>query len=456
MGRLFLSAAHKSSGKTTISLGLAAALTKRGMDVRPFKKGPDYIDPMWLANGAGAPCYNLDFHTQELDEIHALFDAKSAGGELALIEGNKGLHDGMDVEGVDSNAHLAKELDAPVVLVVDARGMTRGVAPLLLGMKQFDEAVNIAGVILNFVGGPRHEGKLRAVIERYTDIEVLGAVHRNDSISLTERHLGLTPSNEILEAREFIDAVAGVIEAEVDLDRILEIARAAKGLKAAQRAPTVPEPDIAIAVARGPAFGFYYPDDLEALQMAGARLVDFDPETATALPACDGLLVGGGFPEQRMAQLGANSALRADIKSAVHSGLPTYSECGGLMYLSRSISWNGEKADMVGLVPADAVMSERPQGRGYIVLKPETDFPWPGDLGQMDAIPAHEFHYSKLENLEKGQAFAYDVKRGQCINGRDGYIANNLIAGYAHMRSTARAPWAPAFAQFVRDKKNKV
>lgn len=456
MGRLFFSAAHKSSGKTTVSLGVAAALSKRGVDVRPFKKGPDYIDPMWLGNASESPCYNLDFHTQNLEEIHALFDAKSAGGGLALIEGNKGLHDGMDVEGIDSNAHLAKELAAPVVLVVDARGMTRGVAPLLIGMKQFDTDVNIAGVILNFVGGPRHEEKLRAVIDRYTDIEVLGAVQRNDDISLTERHLGLTPSNEIPEARELIERIAGVIENEVDLDRLMQIAAKAPGLKPTMAAAKFPAPDITIAVARGPAFGFYYPDDLEALQMAGAQFAYFDPETATALPDCDGLLVGGGFPETRLKELEANAALRGAIKTAIKAGLPTYSECGGLMYLSRSISWNGDKAEMVGLVDADAVMTERPQGRGYIVLKAEAGFPWPGELGKMDNIPAHEFHYSKLENMETGHTFAYDVKRGQCINGRDGLVVNNLFAGYAHMRSTARAPWANGFAAFVREKKTKV
>ena len=454
MARIFFSAAHKSSGKTTVTTGFAAALAARGLDVRPFKKGPDYIDPMWLGNASGKPCYNLDFHMQETAEIDALFHAKAAGGDIAIIEGNKGLHDGMDLEGADSNAQLAKQLQAPVVLVVDARGMTRGAAPLVLGNATFDKQVNVVGVVLNFVGGPRHEAKLRAVIERYTDIPVLGAVHRDPAIALTERHLGLIPSNEIPEARALIERIGLAMAEQIDLDRIIELAKTAPALPPACAAAPMAAPDVTIAVARGPAFGFYYADDIEAMERAGAELVFFDPESATRLPKADGLLIGGGFPEARMKELAANTDLLGEIRSAIAGGLPAYAECGGMMVLARSISWNGERAAMAGVVAGDIVMNERPQGRGYIVVAPTGQHPWQGALAGMDAIPAHEFHYSRLENLEGEHTFSYDVTRGQCIGGRDGLVINNLLAGYAHMRHTSRSPWADDFIAFVRAHKN--
>lgn len=457
MSRVFFSAAHKSSGKTTISVGVAAALAAQGKDVRPFKKGPDYIDPMWLGSAAGNSCYNLDFHTQETDEIKSLFATKSAGGDIALIEGNKGLHDGMDIEGIDSNAHLAKELEAPVILVVDSRGMTRGVAPLLLGMQQFDKDVKIGGVILNFVGGPRHEGKLRGVIERYTDIPVIGAVHRNQEIALKERHLGLTPSNEVEAAKNHIQLIAKSITQEVDLDKVVKIAATAPALlPSIDTAPKKPA-DITIAIARGAAFGFYYPDDIEALENAGAKIVFFDPETDKTLPQCDGLIIGGGFPETRLKELGANTDMLKSINSAIASGLATYAECGGMMYLSKSISWNGESALMVGAVSGNSIMTDRPQGRGYIVLAPNKNIPWISAISEMKSIPAHEFHYSLMENLPKDGIYSYTAIRGHCIDGRDGLVINNLVAGYAHMRNTSRCPWVDGFTSFVREcKKNRI
>ncbi|PIX75974.1 MAG: hypothetical protein COZ38_02745, partial [Rhodocyclales bacterium CG_4_10_14_3_um_filter_68_10] len=196
MHRFLISAAHKSSGKTTVSVGIAAAARARGLAVRPFKKGPDYIDPLWLARAAGHECRNLDFFLSGPDELRAQFARHACGADLCLVEGNKGLYDGLDLEGSNSNAALARLLDLPVLLVLDARGMTRGVAPLILGYQAFDPAIRIAGVILNRLGGSRHESKLRAVIEHYTDAEVLGAVHEDEAIAIPERHLGLMPANE--------------------------------------------------------------------------------------------------------------------------------------------------------------------------------------------------------------------------------------------------------------------
>jgi len=222
--RVFVSAAHKSSGKTTLTLGLAAALAQREHIVQPFKKGPDYIDPLWLGMAAGRPCYNLDFHMMQRDEIAAQFARAAEGARISLVEGNKGLYDGLDLDGSNSNAALARLLDAPVVLVIDARGMTRGVAPLILGYQAFDRDIRIAGVILNQLGGSRHESKLRAVIEHYTDVEVLGAVQHDDAMQIAERHLGLVPANEQDVARARIRAVGERIAGQVDLGRLLAIA----------------------------------------------------------------------------------------------------------------------------------------------------------------------------------------------------------------------------------------
>ena len=460
MGHVLISAAHKSSGKTMVSTGLARALAMRGLNVQPFKKGPDYIDPKWLGEAAGNPCFNLDYHTQSVDEILALFAAKAHAADIALIEGNKGLYDGVDVEGSNSNAALAKLLDAPVILVVDASGITRGVAPLLMGYRMFDQDVNIQGVILNKVLGPRHEDKLIRAIERYTDIEVLGAVKRNERLGVDERHIGLIPSNEHPHARERIDMLAETVGEQVNLERVIEIANAApapaKPATGTEASPsTLGKPDVRIAVARDAAFGFYYADDLEALQRAGARIVHFNALNDVYLPTCDGLFLGGGFPETQMDKLSANQTLRNRIKAAIKAGLPTYAECGGLMYLSRSISWGDEKRDMVGIIPGDAIMHPRPQGRGYVRLKPSAAHPWPIEItdGGND-LPAHEFHHSTLENLTDGLTFAYDVTRGRGVNGtQDGIVIHNLMAGYAHLRDTSRCRWAEPFTAFVRQHK---
>ncbi|HED15373.1 MAG TPA: cobyrinic acid a,c-diamide synthase, partial [Gammaproteobacteria bacterium] len=222
MSHIMLSAAHKSSGKTTISIGVCAALCKRQLRVQPFKKGPDYIDPLWLGRAAGHDCINLDFYTMQQDEITARFYEHMAAADIGVIEGNKGLYDGLDLDGTNSNAALAKQLGANVILVLDARGMTRGIAPLVLGYQNFDPAISITGVILNQVGGSRHEGKLVSILEHYTDVKLLGAVHRNPELIIDERHLGLVPSNETGAAQRKIDTIRRAIEDQVDLDALIE------------------------------------------------------------------------------------------------------------------------------------------------------------------------------------------------------------------------------------------
>ena len=352
-------------------------------------------------------------------------------------------------------------LAAPVVLVIDTGGMTRGIAPLIRGYLDFDPDVHIGGVILNKVGGARHEAKLRAALERYTNAEVLGAIGRDASLEIPERHLGLIPANEAsgpAAADAMISRLGDSIAAGVDLDRIIEIAQATSlpaGMKGAlsPSRTSSSKADVRIAIARDAAFGFYYPDDLEAFRQAGAELIPFDTLNDAHLPEADGLFIGGGFPETQLEALSANQSLLTDLRNALAAGMPAYAECGGLMYLSRSIQWHGEQRDMVGTVPADVLVGKRPQGRGYMVVEESDKHPWPhAGNRNTDGIPVHEFHYARLQNLGEDPVFAHLVLRGTGIDGNhDGLVIDNLLAGFAHHRNTIANPWVERFIAFVRD-----
>ena len=453
MHRFLISAAHKSSGKTTLSIGLAAALRARGLTVQPFKKGPDYIDPLWLGRAAGRGCRNLDFFLSPHDEIQAQF-AHGHDADVCLVEGNKGLYDGLALDGSNSNAALARLLDLPVVLVLDARGQTRGIAPLILGYQAFDPQIRIAGVILNRLGGSRHEAKLRAVVEHYTNVPVLGAVQEDAQLAVVERHLGLMPANEAAHAEQTIAAIAASVARQVDLERLLAISATNVPLAAPPPRAAPDQSALRVAIARDAAFGFYYTDDLDALAATGAELVPFDTLKDARLPPCDALFIGGGFPEAFIDELAANADLRGDIRSAIESGLPTYAECGGLMYLAQSISWHGKTRPMVGAIPGDILMHEKPVGRGYVVIEPAHDHPWcrPASADFCHPLHAHEFHYSEIRGLPADTRYAYTVKRGHGVDGRhDGILCHNLLASYTHLRSTAGCNWPAHFIQFARN-----
>lgn len=454
--RFLIAAAHKSSGKTVISTGLSRALNMRGLTVQTFKKGPDYIDPMWLSLASGRPCYNLDFNTMTEQEIRNLLVSRSSGSDISVIESNKGLFDGVDLHGADSNAAMAKLIKAPVILVVDATGMTRGIAPLLIGYKAFDAEVNIAGVILNKTGGSRHEGKLRAAVEKYTDIPVLGAVGRSADLEIGERHLGLTTPVETGRIQALIDQLGQRMIDSVDVNALINIANTAADVTLApHKVGNKYAQGLRIGVARDTAFGFYYPDDFEIFEAAGAELVFFDTINDQRLPDLDGLFIGGGFPETSMAALEANSQMRRDIGQAIADGLPAYAECGGLMYLCDTLEWNGRKHNMVGTIQGDAIMYDRPQGRGHTRLEASGDCLWQVEGG---AFNAHEFHHAKVENLPNGTKFGFDVKRGSGISGaQDGVVVNNLMAGFCHMRNTEANPWVHRFLRhvlYVKARKN--
>ena len=453
MRAVLIAAAHKSSGKTTLAVGITGALHRKGHQVQSFKKGPDYIDPMWLSLASRGSCYNLDFHTMDAEAIREMFSLRSRVADRVIVEGNKGLFDGIDVEGSDSNAALASLLDLPVVLVIDAVGMTRGIAPLILGYSKFGAELDIVGVILNKVGGIRHEQKLRRSLEYYTDVPVLGAVGFDKTIGIKERHLGLMPTNELPSAQQKIKKLAQLASSCIDFDKMFPRDRTSTASPSISARGITK--DVRIAVATDAAFGFYYPDDLEALELAGAQIVPFSAIEEKELPDADGLFIGVGFPEECGELLSANKALRMEIRGRLESGFPAYAECGGLMYLCRSIVWNSDYFEMVGFFPADAVMNENPVGRGYVHLRETGLSPWPGTAKGQE-IFAHEFHYASLKGIPDSTQYAYDVIRGYGIDGkRDGVVLENLVANFAHQRNIGNNLWAERFVEFVRSVKRQ-
>lgn len=464
--RVYISAAHKSSGKTTLSIGLCAALKQQGLVVQPFKKGPDYIDPLWLSLASSdRHCHNLDFNTMSEDEIVRDFILRGQDADISLIEGNVGLYDGVSLDGTDSNAAVAKLIKAPVILVIDSRGITRGVAPLLLGYQQFDKDVNIAGVIYNLSAGGRHETKLRAITKEYTDIPVLGVVKKNSRLEVDERHLGLKPSNEGEGASQKIRDIAEIVADSVDIHALLEISKSSPPIQSQVPLKTNDIPflkeKVCLGICEDSAFGFYYGSDKDALIKAGAELVSINTLIDEKLPPnLDGLFIGGGFPETQMDKLANNTSMRESIHQAIDSGLPTYAECGGLMYLSQKLYWKEKSAEMVGIIPADIRMHQKPQGRGYVKLEETDEMQWRQTSEQPLKINAHEFHYSAITDaseLHAKGAFAYKVHRGVGITGEyDGWVYKNLLANYSHMRDTDQYRWAERFVDFIREKrKNK-
>nr|WP_026176887.1 cobyrinate a,c-diamide synthase [Desulfurispora thermophila] len=495
--RLLIAAPHGRSGKTTATITLLAALRDAGLTVQAFKKGPDFIDPSWLTLLTGRPCRNLDAFLMEKPDIVRSVARYSASADIAVIEGAMGLYDGVDLEGSGSTAVVAKTVQAPVLLVVDTTRMTRSVAAMVMGYQHFDPQVHIAGVILNKVARPRHEKMLVAAVEHYCGIPVVGVIPKNRGLSIPDRHLGLIPAGEVDELVGKILAAGAQARQYFNLDAILQIARQAPPLGVAEGGRSVGEggaiagqmssygagfeqPDsnmryehrpedaapagspagpgvvspIAhqrprIGIIRDRAFSFYYPENLEALQAAGAELVFLDALSATALPDVHALYIGGGFPEVFAERLAANQALLQDLRNKVEAGLPVYAECGGLMFLGRSIISGEAVYPLAGIFPFDVVMCQKPQGHGYEEVQVVGENPYypPGTI-----LRGHEFHHSRLVNLEEGQArFALRVTRGKGIDGlHDGLVYKNVLACYLHLHALTVPGWAPALVERAR------
>ncbi|MCS7056340.1 MAG: cobyrinate a,c-diamide synthase [Thermoflexales bacterium] len=442
-----IAAPQSGSGKTTVTAGLICALVGRGFRVVPFKVGPDYIDPSLLAQAAGQACHNLDVWM--LGEAGALasFARRSRGADLAVIEGVMGLFDGVSGEDdAASAAHVARLLDAPVVLVLDAQAMARTAAAVVRGLSTFDPRVNVAGVIFNRVGSSTHATMLREAVERHTGVRVLGSLIRDDRLKLPERHLGLVPAAE-RDAAGWIEAARMAVEGGVDVDALVHIARARRQqitlpLNSADGECARPSSRQAqrprIAVARDEAFSFIYPDNLELLEAAGAELAFFSPLRDPDLPkGCGALILCGGFPELYAAQLAANAGVRKAIADAAAAGMPIYAECGGFMYLCEAlVDQAGLRHAMCGVLPGHSVMTPRLTLGYRLARAPRDNWLWRAG----ETIRGHEFHYSTWQKPNAAPEAAYTLlpMHYQKDARPDGAQVGNVIASYLHLHFLAK------------------
>jgi cobyrinic acid a,c-diamide synthase len=451
--RLLLAALRGGAGKTTLTLGLLAAWRDQGRRLVPFKKGPDYIDPAWHSLAAGCPSHNLDPFLMEGDQILASVARQAAQADALLIEGNRGLYDGLDAHGTYSTAELAKFLATPVVVVVDCTMRTRTTAALVLGCQHFDPQVPIRGVILNQIARPRHEAIIRQAIETYCGIPVLGAIPRIKCEVFPERHMGLVPPQEHGTAIRAISTARELVQKYLDLEGLWQVAAQAPPLPAAPGPTATLEatPPVTIGVIRDSAFQFYYPENLEALEREGATLLEISALDEPVLPTgLDGLYIGGGFPETHAQALAENLSFRNSVKAAAQAGLPIYAECGGLMFLGESLQIRGEKFPMVGLFPYDFVMGKKPHGHGYTILEVVRDNPY---FPQGAVLKGHEFHYSQMvPDPAPDTPMAFKVSRGAGIGGqREGLIYQNVLATYTHLHALGCPQWATALVRRARD-----
>ncbi|HPA46319.1 MAG TPA: cobyrinate a,c-diamide synthase [bacterium] len=442
--RLVLSGLRGGSGKTLVSLGLISAWRESGFAVAPFKKGPDYIDPAWLGRAAHRSCHNLDSFFCEPTEILASFAEQTMDATTAVIEGNRGLYDGVDAEGSHSTAELAKLLKSPVVLIVDCTKTTRTLAAMLLGCQTLDREVFIAGVIVNRVAGSRHESVIRKAIEQETGLPVLGALRSVSDSPFSERHLGLLPPSEHPDADEALDQATRLIQENVDLDAMLRIARSALPLTISefsnQSAYSADVP-VRIGVIRDSAFNFYYPDNLQSLRDCGAEIVEISALADRCLPDIDGLYIGGGFPETHAARLAANTDFRQDLLCLIDDGLPVLAECGGLVYLCESLLVDGSTYPMVGVFPVSLDIAERPVGHGYVEVVVDASNPF---FGQGHRLRGHEFRYSRVHSVKSESFhFALAMKKGVGFDGeRDGLCYRNVLASFCHFHARGVKGWA--------------
>lgn len=465
------------SGKTTVSLGLVKALRGRGLKVVPFKKGPDYIDAGWLASAAEHPCYNLDPYLVGRDRVLSSFIAHAEGSDAAIIEGNRGIFDGMDEEGSYSTAEVAKILKAPVILIVDCTKATRTVAALVLGAEKFDRELILSGVVLNQIAGSRHESVIRKSIERYCGVPVLGAIPRLDAGAFPERHMGLLPYQEHPDTAKAISFVEEVAERYLDLDQILKIARGVEPLEInrdtlsvtchwlkekgdepiTHHASHVTHHVMKIGVIRDSAFQFYYPENFEELRRNGADIIEVSALAERQLPDIDALYIGGGFPETHAIALAENIQFRDSLLNAVMEGLPVYAECGGLMYLGEGLLIEKRTYPMAGVFPLVFSLEGKPQAHGYSVAEVVEKNPF---YPEGTILRGHEFHYSKPVNATgdmEGFSYAFRMKRGQGIyEKKDGICFKNVLATYTHLHALGAQEWVDGLLRLggeFRDRK---
>jgi Ni-sirohydrochlorin a,c-diamide synthase len=451
--RILLAGDRSSSGKTTIVAGLLSALRGRGLEVQSFKVAMDYIDPSYHTWITERPCRNLDGYLMPEKAVQEIYSHAATGADIAVIEGVRGLYEGYDGD-LGSTAQIAKLLNVPVIFVVDARSITRSAAALVKGYIDFDPQVQIRGVILNKVGSERHASKARKEIERYAGVEVVGVIPRNDSMHLAMRHLGLVP---VLEGKtrhegfeERLNRIRQIVEDGLDIDRILEISRDARPLPE-QEEDLYKKNDLGkgvrIGVAMDEAFNFYYRDNLDLMELSGAKVVPFSPVHDSSLPDVDGIYIGGGYPELYARELSENQGMLSSLEKAHERDLPIYAECGGLMYLAREIEWDGERHEMSGLV-----RGKTRRGSIRVVSYVHGRLARDCVLGPAGSpIMGHEFHHSEMI-MDEGAKYAIRLERGTGIEGGlDGVVEGQMVASYSHIHSASYRNFP---AEFIRACKN--
>ncbi len=444
MRQILITGDRSGSGKTSITLALTALLAQ-DHTVQSFKVGMDYIDPSYLTAVSGRPCRNLDSFTLSAAQIRAVYAHGCRDADMAIVEGVRGLYEGAEALGdTGSTAAVAKMLDLPVVLVVSAQSITRSAAALVKGFQALDPKVRIRGVILNNIRGGSHKEKAAQAIEHYCGVPVIGAIPRTDEMRLTMRHLGLVPFREGSGGKDFddrIEAITTVIGKFVDLDAFCALMKDAPVKQPAKALfPACADQDITIGVALDEAFNFYYADLFDLLPSLGARIVPFSP-VHDALPEADGYIIGGGYPELFMDELERNDRMREAIREVSHNGVPVYAECGGLMYLTRTMKllpgWQGRtdthEAEMCGVFAGETILPAHRVVR-YVEGTCSADSPF----GKA-SFRGHEFHYSEVK-LERGTRYAYRLSRGEGIaDSRDGAVVDNTLGSYTHLHPVASA-----------------
>ncbi len=477
--RLVIAGLKGGSGKTMLSLGLIAAWVEKGLIIVPYKKGPDYIDSGWLSSAAGQPCYNLDPFLITKEKVLSSFKEHFLRADCAVIEGNRGLYDGMDSAGTYSTAELSKILKSPVLLILDCTKVTRTASAMVHGIQKFDKKVDIKGVVLNNIAGARHEKIVSEAIERYCNIPVLGSIPKLRQDFLSERHMGLLSFQEHPEVKQAISFTAEIAKKYLDLDRIWEIAQKAFPMDVRSDFKNPPSPrigalpprgftpsftkggwstnrrgglinltrntqhaTITIGIIRDSAFQFYYPENFEQLEKGGAKLLQISALKEKKLPEIDALYIGGGFPETHAILLAKNRDFKRSLRKRVEEGLPVYAECGGLMYLGNALELDNKTYPMAGIFPVKFSLGKKPQAHGYTIVEINRKNPF---YKKGVVLRGHEFHYSRVVEIEskEGMMFSFKMRRGNGIaDKKDGLCYKNVLATYTHLHALGSPEWA--------------
>jgi cobyrinic acid a,c-diamide synthase len=460
--RILIGGLSGDSGKTVLTCGLITCLRDKCINVKGFKKGPDYIDAAWISLASGEPARNLDTYMMGFNQVKNSFLKNADKNGINIIEGNRGIFDGVDSKGTHSSAELAKLLKSPVIIIQNISKVTRTAAAYIKGCISIDPDLKIAGVILNQAAGERHSSIAKTAIEEETGIPVLGLIPKlSEKYILPSRHLGLVMPEELEQKNIIMQNLKQIILENVDVSKILEIANNAltfengKFESSEKNQKRISE-QVKIGYFKDKSFSFYYPENLEMLSEAGADLIPISPTSKTELSQnlgdIDALYIGGGFPEINLPELVSNKEMMDKIKQLAEAGLPIYAECGGLMYLAEKITWKGNEYRLTGVLPVEIQMHNKPQGHGYCeaIVDNENPFYKPGTV-----IKGHEFHYSNINSCQPAIKSILSVTRGTgCFDNRDGLTYKNVFAGYIHIHALATPEWVKGMINAAKNYKN--